>query len=38
MVVKRDDWKNKEEVFASVEEKVDRIIAFRQNEYQQIRE
>ena len=38
MVIKREEWKVKDEVFAAVEAKVDRIIAFRNNEYQQVRE
>ena len=37
MNIRREDWKGKTEVFESVEEQVDRIIAFRQNEFQQIR-
>ena len=38
MVIKREDWKGKDEVFTSIEEKVDRIIAYRQNEFAQVRE
>jgi hypothetical protein len=38
MVVEHDDWKAKDDVFAAVEEKVDRIVEFRQDEYQQVRE
>ena len=33
MVIKREEWKGKDDVFTSVEQKVDRIIAYRQNEY-----
>ena len=38
MIVEHDDWKAKDDVFAAVEAKVDRIVAFRQDEFQQVRE
>ena len=38
MVIKREEWKGKDEVFTSIEEKVDRIIAYRQNEFSEVRE
>ena len=38
MVIKREEWKGKDEVFTSVEEKVDRIIAYRQMEFGQVRD
>ena len=38
MPIKRDDWNNKDDVFAAVEEKVGKIIAFRNDEFQQLRD